>query len=1497
MPPPKQPAPSTTNCGFQGPNGVLVDEATLRAAVAQAAVAERLLWFDKTKAVYTTEDDDARFGDLVRYWLAGLNGDIQPDDLRKLQQAATGGAFTYTNLANPTLNKAIQAFKVAEAAVNTMAADVYLASGVVDAARAVLDTAAETANAARTAVTAAAKRVEDAKRQSGSGAAALLAQERAALTVAKAERDTAVSALDAATKTHTRAAAALKTARGAHTAAKTKRKALQGPVENWDTKDRDKVRKDLLAQAGNPKKIDTIVGEGLQAAHNSRGDTEAWSSAFIGATIRAAAINLQLEVMSGGKHEGKNGILVASRRHSDYIAAALKGKAGTYQAFKPRDHAIQKGDIIVTDRGDFITRPATLSVAGVAGQLLHGDIVCGVGSVGGTPFAETIGGNVRHTVRRRRYPLDADGKLLVSPERLYVTEENNGQFPAFSTVAPTTMLHVASTGRIFALLSPVCKDVTSGSGRELETLPLETPFMDNELLAIEPQYETVPDVDSLAAESPFSFSTLEEAIEELDVDPELEEELVIEEEDDAEFEEEISPDFESSEEDPPIVVSAACRPRLKNLRVAVVGGGLGGLMAARDLGRLGVKVTLFEARSQWGGRVLSNRTFSSDRIVEEGAELIGSFHTRWLALARHYGLSVVSRMDESHYERAGLDVKRTLDRPLTMKEVLLLGEELKTKVLEPIAKLARQIVDPSRPWRQETTLKAFDIPVAKALGEKPFNLDRKKDERLWMEVEYLLVNNEVAPLEEMSFLGLLCKVRAGQLARFITEDTPESHLMNYWNELEIFRCADGCQTMANKMAYEIKHRFGATLHGNTAVTRIKLTGKGVELETSPVLDRKGTLGKSRRADAPFHYVILAIPPTVWERVTITEQQGKAEKVIKPEVEVGVMGEGPAVKFFTDLKKRFWVGEKAAPYGGATKLGQIWEGTDNQTNTGQQGIVLGVFAGPIRTDAAGRRAPKPDEFKEELRKLYKHYDENVKKTLFSDWPNVPFIRTGYISPRPGQIFDIGRKLNNPFHGRLFFAGEHTRMDFFGYMEGALRSGRDAAVNVILQECGSEQRVAEIPDEEQELEDVDELEVVEPADETATHGYPEREDGLTIEEEEEELDSEEYALPERELPLEMAEALEEYDTPALPTGLHRFEHWIQPMKRDAATSSWIPDGGEVPLEPLDPGFLDASDALKTFPLGDALKTLLTTNTTFSRHLSRDAVRNGKASAADKLRVALVDLTGDKLLNPEYAGWGSTVAVDGASCPKVAALYAAFQLRNDLKHVAAAEKIATTADLIAFMTERWKQDGIDQPPRLKAAGSRPGLLHLPTDPPALEFTAEVSDAIDNVIDPHKANDAARVLIDVVGYPYIASLMWQSGLRHPTRGGMWLTSSYAGGAAWSRPVKPSPAPVFGHNVTALSLATFFTLLGQDRLTRSGLPRTIRTALSTASWFRDILPSASIASKVGLLKNHVHEAALIENGRFRYAVAILTKDISAGVSLLQTLIGELDGLIRQNNP
>src|SRR5882724_11393745 len=73
----------------------------------------------------------------------------------------------------------------------------------------------------------------------------------------------------------------------------------------------------------------------------------------------------------------------------------------------------------------------------------------------------------------------------------------------------------------------------------------------------------------------------------------------------------------------------------EKLRVAVVGGGFAGLAAAIALKNLQFSVTLFEPRDKFGGRVESTSTFIKNRILEKGAELIGSNHSLWLFLAQY----------------------------------------------------------------------------------------------------------------------------------------------------------------------------------------------------------------------------------------------------------------------------------------------------------------------------------------------------------------------------------------------------------------------------------------------------------------------------------------------------------------------------------------------------------------------------------------------------------------------------------------------------------------------------------------------------------------------------------------------------------------------------------------------------------------------------------------------------------------------------------------------
>jgi monoamine oxidase len=63
----------------------------------------------------------------------------------------------------------------------------------------------------------------------------------------------------------------------------------------------------------------------------------------------------------------------------------------------------------------------------------------------------------------------------------------------------------------------------------------------------------------------------------------------------------------------------------------------------------------------------------------------------------------------------------------------------------------------------------------------------------------------------------------------------------------------------------------------------------------------------------------------------------------------------------------------------------------------------------------------------------------------DWPNQPFTLGSYASYRPGQWAFWSREGERV--GNLHFCGEHTSLDFQGYMEGGAETGALVAAEII------------------------------------------------------------------------------------------------------------------------------------------------------------------------------------------------------------------------------------------------------------------------------------------------------------------------------------------------------------------------------------------------------------------------------------------------------------------
>src|SRR5262245_14789582 len=114
-------------------------------------------------------------------------------------------------------------------------------------------------------------------------------------------------------------------------------------------------------------------------------------------------------------------------------------------------------------------------------------------------------------------------------------------------------------------------------------------------------------------------------------------------------------------------------------------------------------------------------------------------------------------------------------------------------------------------------------------------------------------------------------------------------------------------------------------------------------------------------------------------------------------------------------------------------------------------------------------------------------------------------------------------------------------------------------------------------------------------------------------------------------------------------------------------------------MNPGFFRA-DGFHEFDtvLHAKLQNLLLDTPQYAVMLADESKKKRDASASDRVRVALVDLTGDKICMPGYADWGSTFPITGGSTVKIAMLYAAHQLLFDLNEMARTGGLPTAADL---------------------------------------------------------------------------------------------------------------------------------------------------------------------------------------------------------------------------
>lgn len=289
---------------------------------------------------------------------------------------------------------------------------------------------------------------------------------------------------------------------------------------------------------------------------------------------------------------------------------------------------------------------------------------------------------------------------------------------------------------------------------------------------------------------------------------------------------------------------------------------------------------------------------------------------------------------------------------------------------------------------------------------------------------------------------------------------------------------------------------------------------------------------------------------------------------------------------------------------------------------------------------------------------------------------------------------------------------------------------------------------------------------------------------------------------------------------------------------------------------------------------------------------------------LAVAIIDLS-LRTRRPDGVGWitsGGWNMYDerfAASLVKIAAMFAAFRLRENLRAAAREVTAANGKELFAVITQDWKPvveqaipAGAPDFPKLDQIF----LVFGGTGGWVIHFTDSFIQHMKLMIGKSNNRSAAHC-INAIGFQYINGALEAEGLYEPGRGGLWLGANY-GGRNWK--IEPSSRRTH-MGATAKSVAHFLTLLEDSRLVSEAASHEMRELMRMAgTWFGEGLLKARPPrqmtdhyGKVGVVDT-LCDCAVIERSaagrRIRYAAVALS---APSADTLHKLIVKLDDYIQ----
>ncbi|MFD6397461.1 flavin monoamine oxidase family protein [Nocardia sp. NPDC060249] len=446
---------------------------------------------------------------------------------------------------------------------------------------------------------------------------------------------------------------------------------------------------------------------------------------------------------------------------------------------------------------------------------------------------------------------------------------------------------------------------------------------------------------------------------------------------------------------------------MTDIDVVVVGAGLAGLTAARELTAAGRTVRVLEARSRVAGRT-AGATLSNGVPVEMGGQWIGRTQTEVLRLVTELGLETFPTYDagESVTRYRGT-VTRYRDETFGLSDRAAAEVGRLQAELETIA----ATVSLSSPWTAPDAAELDRRTVDEWLRA---NTDNDEVLAFWAAVVPALFSAETA---EMSLLHFLFYIKSGGMLDV---------LVGVAGGAQELRVVGG--------THQISERLAAALGDDVVVLDTPVWAIAHDENRVRVSYSGGTITAGQ--------VIVAIPPTLAGRLTYQPALAAARDGLTQQIPMGSV-----IKVQIAYPTPFW--RDTGLSGFAFDLdGAIGVTLDNSPPDGSCGVIVAFFEGAhARTaanwSAAERRAAAVDT----LTELFGPRATEPIDYVELNWMEEEYTRGCYGGRLGAGVWtQYGAALSAPI-GRIHWAGAETAQVWNGYMDGAVRSGHRAAAEVL------------------------------------------------------------------------------------------------------------------------------------------------------------------------------------------------------------------------------------------------------------------------------------------------------------------------------------------------------------------------------------------------------------------------------------------------------------------